>query len=187
MLRKLNFLLLLRQFAVNISTRNIDQVVSMLFFQRRRSFNVVSTFKWQQPLASLAKWLSIRLRTKWLWVRISLLSLKLQMWRLHRARSSLTFRQTAERVFTLKLVRDMIITYSCFNVETTSINICRFNFRFQPTINVETNVMNVDNQRFFNIDATLMWLIFIQKLKDNGRKSDLLCWEVIKIVSKFWF
>ena len=30
--------------------------------------------------ASLAKWLSVRLRTKWLWVRILLLSLKLQIW-----------------------------------------------------------------------------------------------------------
>ena len=44
-------------------------------------------------LASLAKWLSVRLRTKWLWVRILLLSLKLQIWRLFRLRSSLTFRQ----------------------------------------------------------------------------------------------
>ena len=39
MLRKLNFLLLLRQFVVNIITRNIDQVVSMLFFQRRSNAN----------------------------------------------------------------------------------------------------------------------------------------------------
>ena len=31
----------------------------------------------QGAVASLAKWLSIRLRTKWLWVRIPLLSLKL--------------------------------------------------------------------------------------------------------------
>ena len=63
-------------------------------------------------LASLAKWLSVRLRTKWLWVRIPLLSLKLQIWRLLWARSFLTFRQTIERGFTLKVVRDMIITYS---------------------------------------------------------------------------
>ena len=45
---------------------------------------------------SLAKWLSVRLRTKWLWVRIPLLSLRLQTWRLLRATSSLTFRQTIE-------------------------------------------------------------------------------------------
>ena len=44
-------------------------------------------------LASLAKWLSVCLLTKWLWVRIPLLSLKLQIWHLFRARSSLTFRQ----------------------------------------------------------------------------------------------
>ena len=50
--------------------------------------------------------------TKWLWVRISLLSLKLQIWCLLPARSSLTLSQTIECEFTLKLVRDMIITYS---------------------------------------------------------------------------
>ena len=44
-------------------------------------------------LAKLDKSLSVRLRTKWLWVRSSLLSLKLQIWRLFLARSSLTFRQ----------------------------------------------------------------------------------------------
>ena len=38
-------------------------------------------------LASLAKWLSVRLRTKWLWVRITLLSLKIQIWCLLRTRS----------------------------------------------------------------------------------------------------
>ena len=43
--------------------------------------------------ASLAKWLSVHLRTKWLWVRVQLQSLKLQILHLLRARSSLTFRQ----------------------------------------------------------------------------------------------
>ena len=63
-------------------------------------------------LASFAKWSSVRLRTKWLWVRVSLKSLKLPISHLFWARSSLTFRQTIECGFTLKLVRDMIITYS---------------------------------------------------------------------------
>ena len=45
-------------------------------------------------------------------VWIPFLSLKLQICRLHRARSSLIFRQTMECGFTLKLVRDIIITYS---------------------------------------------------------------------------
>ena len=39
---------------------------------------------------SLAKWLSVLLRIEWLWVRIPFLSLKLQIFRLLRARSSLT-------------------------------------------------------------------------------------------------
>ena len=75
---------------------------------RKRALNHLT------KLVSLAKWLSVRLRTKWLWVRIPLLSLKLQMWRLLRAKCSLTFRQTIESRFTLKLVRDMIITCSHF-------------------------------------------------------------------------
>ena len=41
-----------------------------------------------------------------------LLSLKLQIWCLFQVRSSLTFRQTTECRFTLKLVHDIIITYS---------------------------------------------------------------------------
>ena len=66
----------------------------------------------ESGLASLAKWLSVHLQTKWLWVRISLLSLKLQIWHLLRGRSSLIFRQTIDCRFILKLVCDMIITSS---------------------------------------------------------------------------
>ena len=56
--------------------------------------------------------MSVRVRTKWSWVQILFLSLTLQIWSLLRARSSLIFRQTIEWGFTLKLVCDMIITYS---------------------------------------------------------------------------
>ena len=44
-------------------------------------------------LAKLIKWLGVGLQTKQLWVLVPLLSLKLQISRLFRARSSLTFRQ----------------------------------------------------------------------------------------------
>ena len=48
----------------------------------------------------------------------------------------------------------------CFiNVETTSINMCRLNFHFQPNINVETTLMNVDDQRCFIVESTLMCLL----------------------------
>ena len=47
----------------------------------------------KRTLTSLGKLLRISLRTKWLWVRIPLLSLKLQILRLFQVRSSLTFRQ----------------------------------------------------------------------------------------------
>ena len=43
---------------------------------RKRTLNHLA------KLASLAKWMSVHLRTKCLWVRISLFSLNLQIWRL---------------------------------------------------------------------------------------------------------
>ena len=55
---------------------------------------------------------SKELLVKELLSRIPLQSLKLQIWCLLWARSSLTFRQTIEWRFTLNLVRDMIIAYS---------------------------------------------------------------------------
>ena len=47
--------------------------------------------KWTFKQAILVKCLSVRLRTKWLWVCVLLQSLKLQISRLFCARSSLTF------------------------------------------------------------------------------------------------
>ena len=57
-------------------------------------------------------WVFVYELAKWLWVRIAFLSFKLQIWRLLRARNSLTFRQTIECGFTLKFARGMISTYS---------------------------------------------------------------------------
>ena len=109
-------------------------------------------FKWQQRDSNpqpLSSWLSVLLRTKWLWVdRISLLSLKLQIWCLPRVRSSLTFRQTIECGFTLKLVRDMIITYSLISAV----------FRGAVLISGEALIRG---RRFFSMwipkDAALIW------------------------------
>ena len=47
----------------------------------------------KRTLNHLAKWSSVRLQTKWLWFRVPLQSLKLQISRVFQARSSLTFRQ----------------------------------------------------------------------------------------------
>ena len=87
---------------MKLSDSNVIRTHNQLFHKRTLSH-----------LASLAKWLSVRLRTKRLWVRITLLSLRLRIWRLLRAMSSLRFLgQTIECRFPLKLVRDMIITSS---------------------------------------------------------------------------
>ena len=91
--------------------------------------------------------MSVRLRTKWLWVWTLLMSLKLQVWHLLRAVSFLTFRQTIEYRFSLKLVRDMI-TYSgimlaekCVNnvIYVKRYNHCCLQLRFL----VGTTILNV--------------------------------------------
>ena len=76
-----------------------------------RTYNHLVRKRTLNHLAKLAKSLNVRLRTKWLWVQITLLLLKLQIPRLFWTRGSLTFKQLDCR-FTLKRVRDMIITYS---------------------------------------------------------------------------
>ena len=60
----------------------------------------------------LVKWLNVRLWTKWLWVRIPLLSLKRQICCLLWVWSSLTFRKNIECGLTLNLVYDMKMTCS---------------------------------------------------------------------------
>ena len=59
------------------------------FNSRRYDCNGTRTHN--QP--SMAKWLSVRLQTKWLWVWVPMHSLKLQISHLSQASSSLTFRQ----------------------------------------------------------------------------------------------
>ena len=92
-------------------TLNLVPVRIVTYSQMHRTPRQVHTTQLEN-LASLATSLSVRLRTRWLWVRILLLSLELQIWHLLRARSFLTFRQTIECGFTLKLVLDMIKIYS---------------------------------------------------------------------------
>ena len=76
--------------------RNRSDIWRLSDSSRIRTYNHL-VCKWTlnhlAGLASVAKWLSVHLRTKWLCVRISLLSLELQISHLFWARSFLTFRQ----------------------------------------------------------------------------------------------
>ena len=79
--------------------REVGDLINLFMFFHKISAKI-STFssecngtRTQSGQVSLAKWLSVRLWTKWLWVPVPLQSLKLQVLRLFRARSSLTFRQ----------------------------------------------------------------------------------------------
>ena len=74
------------------------------------------------------KWLSVRLRTTWFWVRVQLQLLKLQISRLLPARSSLTFRQYSGHSL-WNALRDMTRTYSQlrkFNWNVMKRNLCIF-------------------------------------------------------------
>ena len=92
--------------------------------------NLHSTIAWmsRSSLTSLAKLLSVHLQTKWLWVRIRLLSLKLQTTRLFPARSSLTFRQLYSADFTMNCIQDMTLTYGqilyCLKWQLARKNVC---------------------------------------------------------------
>ena len=86
-------------------------IMSRIIFRGNLHSIVCLKVKELPAQTSLDKWSSDYLGTKWLWVWIPLLSLKFQIWRLLRASRSLTFWQTIECGFTLKLVRGMIITY----------------------------------------------------------------------------
>ena len=59
------------------------------YIQMQHTNNVLTTQL--NHLASLAKWLSVRLRTKWLWVRVQLQSLKSCMFSTHHVQNNYTF------------------------------------------------------------------------------------------------
>ena len=138
---KLNFVLLLSHVLVNLSTTNIDKVVSMLFSQHRWTrvdstflFNLISTLK--------QNWV-INVET----TSINICRLNFHFQPNFNVETTLVHRRWIDVILSTLLQR-------CFaNVETTSINVRRLNFHFQPNINVETTLMNVDDQRCFNVDV----------------------------------
>ena len=71
---------------------NLEQSESQIpdSWSVKLTFSLIVTF-WATSTGF--EWLSVHLRTKWLWVRIPLLSLKLQILRLFWPSSSLTSRQ----------------------------------------------------------------------------------------------
>ena len=167
---KYKFVLFLSHFLVNISIA-IDKFVSMLFLQRRgnadehtlvqlsfstkyqrwnniglsalnrhNSFNLVSMLFCQ-------RWNNVDKHTS---AQLSF-STKIQCW--NKIGSSTLNRRNAIELF-----------QRCFaNVETTSINVCWLNFHFQPNMNVETTLMNVDDESCSNVDSTLMCLLGMLK------------------------
>ena len=66
----------------------------------------------------------------------------------------------------------LMLFQRCFvNAETTSINVCRLNFHFQLNINVKTTLINVDDQRCFNVGSMLM--CFLGNYPANSKQKML--------------
>ena len=84
----------------------------------------------------------------WLWVRIPLMSLKLKICYLFEPRSFFTFRKTIEGRLTLKLVRDMITTYSIYLL----VGICSQLFVFLP------NILDKNNNDLKKLLKSLLYL-----------------------------
>ena len=99
-------------------------------------------------LASLANWLNLCLRTKWLWVRMTLLSLKLPIWHQLQARISLTFRQNIKFRFTLTLVCDIRETIEC-----------RFTLKLARNIIITCSQMHIWDK--YSQDSSIIWPVWL--------------------------
>ena len=94
-------------------------------------------------LASLAKWLCICLRTKWFWVRVPFLSIKLQISPVS-SKEFLGFQASTKCVLTLKRVSDVIRTYS------------------QKQQNKVGNMFEYNNQHTRTMPQALLWCLYYQ-------------------------
>ena len=115
---------------------------------RHNSFNVVSTLFCQ-------RWNNVDKHTL---AQLSF-STKFQRWK-NIGSSTLNRRNSIDVVSTLFCQR-----------WNNAINMRPFNFHSQSNINVETTLMNVNDQRCFNVDSTLMCLlgsVFLEKKKRHG-------------------
>ena len=84
----------------------------------------------------------------------TLLTLQLPIWQLLRARSSLTFRQTIECGFTLKLVGDMIITYSQY--------VSPFKYTFCLKVSTTVPIKSVNDKHQITTTFTVSATVFFQ-------------------------
>ena len=108
-------------------------------------------------------------------VWISLLRLKLQIWRLLWARSTLTFMQTIECGFTVKLVRDTIITYRLNSL----LNAFIFGMNMQQGILSSNFTANKVFKDFFNESKLIRYYYFINNCT--------VYWNIDFILMKFVF
>ena len=98
-------------------------------------------------LASFAKWSSVHLRTKRLWIRVPMQSLKLHISRLFRAtKTFLDIQATTECRFTLKCVRDIIKAYS-------QLKFCALNCwkKKKKTLLLTSKLINLSFRNTFNL------------------------------------
>ena len=125
----------------NVSASKIDQTLN----RNQTETEGLSRCNWtraqnhlvcKRTLNHLAKWLSARFRTKWLRVRVQLQSLKLQISRLLRGRSSWTFRQ----LYSVDSLWNAYVTWEEHTVSETerlAIFLMELHVRIMITVNID--------------------------------------------------
>ena len=141
---KLKFVLFLSHFLVNISTA-IDKAVSILLSQCWSNADVVSMW-------FLSMWFQR------CFVHVETTSINIRRLNFHLQPNFNVERTVAHRRW-IDVVQSKFFQRCLANVETTLINVRRLNFHFQPNINVKTTLIKIDDQRCFNVDSTLMYLL----------------------------
>ena len=163
---KLNFVLFLSHFLVNISTTKVLKLFKCCFLNVEATLMDICWLKFHFQLAiNVETTLGHRL---WIDVILSMLFqrcfVNVEKTSINIRRLNFHFKPNFNVGTTLVYRRWINVNLStlfqrCFaNVETTSINVRRLNLDFQPNINIETTLKNVDDQRCFNVDSTLMCL-----------------------------
>ena len=155
---KLNFALLLSHFLVNLSTRNIDKVVSMLFSQHRWTC-VDSTFLFNLIPTLKQHWVINIESTQLYQHSINIRQLNFHFQSNFNVKTTLVHRRWIDVILSELFQR-------CFvYVETKPINVRRLNFHFQPNINIE--------QRWWTLTIKVVSTL-IQRW--------FVCWETSKFI-----
>ena len=149
---------------MNLSTTNIDKNVSILFFSTPMNMPWLN-FPFQpninfENILGHQHWINVFLSTliQRCFVNVETTSINIRRINFH-FHPNVNIETTLVHWRWISVILSTLFQRCFVNDETTSINVRRLNFLFQPNINFETTFMNVDDQRCFNVNSTLMCML----------------------------